>query len=60
MTEIQTHTAADWRKLAGIRQGVINKLDNKVKRLEAEILTLRTSLDACSARLALYDGRERA
>lgn len=49
MTE--TYTATDWRRLAGTRQGVINKLDKKVKRLE-------TSLAAANARLALYDHQE--
>lgn len=51
MTE--TYAAADWRRLAGTRQGVINKLDKKVKRLEA-------SLAAANARLAMYDSQERA
>lgn len=54
------HTPADWRKLAGTRQGVINKLDKKVQRLENEVTTLRTSLAAANTRLALYDQREAA
>lgn len=53
-------TLEDWRKLAGLRQGVINKLDTRVKRMEAEILTLRTSLESCAVRLAMYDQREAA
>lgn len=58
MTDL--YSAADWRKLAGTRQGVINKLDKKVRRLEAEVTALNISLDAKSARLALYDMREAA
>ena len=59
MTE--THTEADkWRYRAGIRQGIISKLEKKLARAEAEIQTLRISLDSAGARLALYDGRERA
>ena len=54
------HTIDDWRKLAGTRQGVINKLDKKVKRLEAENATLKASLTATAARLAMYDHREAA
>lgn len=54
------HTPADWRRLAGTRQGVINKLDKKVHRLEAEIVTLKASLAASNARLAMYDSREAA
>lgn len=60
MTETRTYTAENWRKLAGIRQGVINRLEKKLARVEAEAIALRASLDAVSARLALYDGRERA
>lgn len=58
MTE--THTAADWRKLAGTRQGLINKLDKRVRRLEAELATVTASRDAGAARLAMYDQREAA
>jgi hypothetical protein len=58
MTDL--HTAADWRTLAGTRQGVINMLDKRVRRLEAEVAGLRVDLNAANARLALYDGRERA
>lgn len=54
------HTPADWRKLAGTRQGVINKLDKRVRRLEAEIAALRVDLAAANTRLALYDQREAA
>jgi hypothetical protein len=55
-----TYTEAEkWRYRANIRQGIISKLEKKLTRAEAEIQALRTSLDACSARLALYDGRER-
>lgn len=54
------YTLENWRKLAGTRQGLVNKLDKKVRRLEAEVTTLRTSLDAANARLALYDQREAA
>lgn len=52
------HTVDDWRKLAGTRQGLINKLDAKVRRLEAELLTVTASRNAAAARLALYDQRE--
>jgi hypothetical protein len=56
-----THTEAEkWRYRANIRQGIISKLEKKLTRAEAEIQALRTSLDACTTRLALYDGRERA
>lgn len=59
MTE--TQTAADrWKSVANIRQGIISKLEKKLARAEAEIQTLRISLDSATARLALYDGRERA
>lgn len=54
------HTPADWRRLAGTRQGVINKLDKKVHRLEAENATLKASLASSNARLALHDQREAA
>lgn len=45
------YTLENWRNLAGTRQGVINKLDKKVRRLEM-------SLAAATARLAMYDSRE--
>lgn len=52
------YTLENWRTLAGTRQGLINKLDKKVRRLEAENATLKASLSSSSARLALYDKRE--
>lgn len=55
-----THTLDEWRQLAGTRQGLINKLDRKVRRLEAELATVKASLAASNARLALYDMREAA
>jgi acid phosphatase family membrane protein YuiD len=39
------------RRLAGVRQGVINMLNKRVVRLEAK-------LNAAEARLAMYDHRE--
>lgn len=56
----EKHTLADWRNLAGTRQGLINKLDKKVRRLEAELATVKASREADAARLALYDAREAA
>lgn len=58
MTENQTPHYSEWRRIANLRQGVINKLDKKVLRLESKIRTLTTSLDAANARLAMYDQRE--
>lgn len=59
MTE--NHTAAQrWRNLANIRQGIISKLEKKLSRAEAEIVTLKGSLAASNARLAMYDSREAA
>jgi uncharacterized coiled-coil DUF342 family protein len=58
MTETYTE-AEKWRYRANIRQGIISKLEKRLTRAEAEIQTLRTSLDAANARLALYDARER-
>jgi hypothetical protein len=54
------HTLEDWRKLAGTRQGLINKLDKKVQRLEAELAAVKASREADAARLAMYDAREAA
>ena len=54
------HTIDDWRKLAGIRQGIVNRLEKKVTRLEAENATLKASLTATATRLAMYDHREAA
>lgn len=51
MTE--DRTATDWRKLANLRQFMIDKLEEKNRRLQS-------SLDSANARLALYDMRERA
>lgn len=59
MTETHT-TESRWRYLANLRQGIIAKLEKKLTRAEAEILTLRTSLDAATTRLAMYDQREAA
>lgn len=56
MTDL--YTPANWRKLAGTRQGVINKLDKKVRRLEAELAAVKASQESDAARLALYDRRE--
>lgn len=59
MTE--THTEAEkWRYRANIRQGIISKLEKKLHRAEAEIITLKASLHAASTRLAMYDQREAA
>lgn len=58
MTDL--YTTADWQKLAGTRQGIIQKLDKKVRRLEVEVAALTVTLAAANTRLALYDGRERA
>jgi hypothetical protein len=56
-----TYTEAEkWQHRAAIRQGIISKLEKKLSRAEAENLALRTSLEAASARLALYDQREAA
>lgn len=54
------HTLEDWRQLAGKRQGLLNKLDKKVRRLEAELATVKASCEAHTARLAMYDHREAA
>lgn len=54
------HTIDDWRKLAGVRQGIINRLEKKVLRLEADLAAAKASRIAESARLALYDAREAA
>ncbi|WP_455835384.1 hypothetical protein [Pseudarthrobacter siccitolerans] len=53
-----SHTLDDWRKLAGTRQGLINKLDKKVRRLESELAAAKASCESHTARLALYDKRE--
>jgi len=37
------HSIEDWKKIAGTRQGLINKLDKKVRALEAQVEALRTS-----------------
>lgn len=37
------YTLEDWRRIAGIRQGVVNKLEKRIKRLEAENIALRTA-----------------
>jgi len=58
MTDL--HSSERWRKLAGTRQGVINKLDKKVRRLEAEVTALNVALTAANTRLSLYDMREAA
>jgi hypothetical protein len=58
MTE--NYTTANWQKLAGTRQGIINKLEKRLARTEAEVVTLKASLNAANARLALYDHREAA
>jgi len=56
-----TYTEAEkWQHRAAIRQGIISKLEKKLTRAEAEITTLRASLAASTARLALYDQREAA
>ncbi|WP_455834792.1 hypothetical protein [Pseudarthrobacter siccitolerans] len=52
--------AERWRNLANLRQGIISKLEKKLHRAEAEIVTLKTSLAAANARLAMYDQREAA
>ena len=53
-----SYSLDDWRKLAGTRQGLINKLDRKVGRLEAELATAKASCASHTARVALYDARE--
>lgn len=59
MTE--NHSEAEkWRYRANIRQGIISKLEKKLHRAEVEIAALTASLNASSARLALYDQREAA
>ena len=56
-----TYTEAQkWQHRAAIRQGIISKLEKKLTRAEAELFTLKASLDAANARLALYDRREAA
>lgn len=52
--------AERWRNLANLRQGIISKLEKKLHRAESEIATLKTSLAAANARLAMYDQREAA
>lgn len=54
------HTIDDWRKLAGIRQGIVNRLEKKLARTEAELAAVKASREAAAARLALYDRREAA
>jgi hypothetical protein len=58
MNETRTHTAEEWQKLAGKRQGIVNMLDKKVSRLEAEVAALTVALKAANARNAMYDHRE--
>lgn len=54
-----TYTEAEkWQHRAAIRQGIISKLEKKLTRSEAELSTLKASLDAANARLAQYDMRE--
>ncbi|MEJ1193044.1 hypothetical protein [Pseudarthrobacter sp. CCNWLW207] len=56
-----TYTEAEkWQHRAAIRQGIISKLEKKLLRAETEIATLKASLAASNARLALYDIREAA
>lgn len=56
-----TYTEAEkWQHRAAIRQGIISKLEKKLSRAEAEIVTLKASLAASNARLAMYDSREAA
>lgn len=56
-----TYTEAQkWQHRAAIRQGIISKLEKKLSRAEAELSTLKASLDAANARLAMYDHREAA
>jgi hypothetical protein len=52
--------AEKWQHRAAIRQGIISKLEKKLTRSEAEVVTLKASLDAANARLAMYDAREAA
>lgn len=58
MTDTQPSHYSEWRRIAKLRQGIIHRLDRKVSRLEAENTTLKASLAASTARLALYDQRE--
>lgn len=41
MVDHHLYKLEDWRKLAGIRQGIINKLESRIRRLEAEVEELR-------------------
>lgn len=46
-------TLAQWRKLANLRQYMLNKVEAKNRALEAKLL-------AANTRLAFYDQREAA
>jgi len=60
MTDDQPSHYSEWRRLANLRQGIISKLEKKVRRLEGELAAARASQAADAARLALYDQREAA
>jgi hypothetical protein len=50
MNENRTYTPDDWQRLAGLRQGLINMLTKKNRRLEAEIAALKVERDAALAK----------
>lgn len=60
MTETQPAHYSEWRRIANLRQGIISKLERKIRNRDAAIRTLEVSLAAANARLALYDQREAA
>lgn len=60
MTEPQPSHYSEWRRIANLRQGIISKLERKIRNRDAHIRSLEVSLAAANARLALYDQREAA
>ena len=60
MTDYQPSHYSEWRRIANLRQGIISKLEKKVRRLEAENAGLAVSLTAANPRLGMYDQREAA
>lgn len=59
MTESQT-PAERWKYMANLRQGIISRLEKKVRRLESELAAVKASREADASRLAMYDRREAA
>lgn len=45
----EAHHYSEWRRMANLRQGVINKLDKKIARLELENAQLRAALAEIAA-----------